>query len=62
MVAIFSYGFDIAAKNFKKANIRLTTLCDYHHLLEQALDNKYISENELETLEQWRKNPGTWRQ
>jgi orotate phosphoribosyltransferase len=62
MVAIFSYGFDIADKNFNEANIRLTTLCDYHHLLEQALDSKYISENELETLEQWRKNPDKWRQ
>ena len=24
-------------------------MCDYHHLLEQALDNKYISEDELYT-------------
>ena len=62
MVAIFSYGFDIANKNFKKADVKLTTLSDYHYLLEQALDNKYITENELDTLQQWRKNPGKWKQ
>ena len=62
MVAIFSYGFDIADKNFKKADVKLTTLSDYHYLLEQALDNKYITENELDTLQQWRKNPGKWKQ
>ena len=62
MVAIFSYGFDIADKNFKKADVKLTTLSDYHYLLEQALENKYITENELETLQQWRKKPGKWKQ
>jgi len=60
MVAIFSYGFQIADKNFKKAGVKLTTLSDYQHLLEQALDNKYISESELEALQQWRKNPSKW--
>ena len=62
MVAIFSYGFDIADKNFKKANIKLNTLCDYDHLLEQSLDSNFISENELETLQQWREKPGKWKQ
>jgi orotate phosphoribosyltransferase len=62
MVAVFSYGFDIADKNFKKADVKLTTLSDYHYLLEQALDNKYITENELDALQKWRKNPGQWKQ
>jgi orotate phosphoribosyltransferase len=60
MVAIFSYGFDIAAKNFEDANLKLNTLSDYDHLLEQSLDSKYITEKELETLQQWRGNPSTW--
>ncbi|MBT8317260.1 MAG: orotate phosphoribosyltransferase [Lutibacter sp.] len=61
MVAIFSYGFDIAAKNFEDANLKLQTLSDYNHLLEQSLDSKYITEKELETLQQWRENPSTWK-
>jgi orotate phosphoribosyltransferase len=62
MVAIFTYGFDIAANNFKNSNVELTTLSSYEHLLEQALDSKYISEKELNTLQAWRSNPSEWNQ
>ena len=61
MVAIFSYGFDLASENFKNSNIDLTTLSDYSHLLEQAMDSKYITEKELDTLTDWRKNPENWK-
>ena len=37
MMAIFTYDFPLALKNFEEANIQLHTLSDYHHLLEQAL-------------------------
>jgi len=62
MVAIFSYGFDIAEENFKKDNVKLTTLSDYDNLLEQTFDSNYISKKELETLKQWRENPAEWNQ
>ncbi|MCB0472868.1 MAG: orotate phosphoribosyltransferase [Flavobacteriaceae bacterium] len=60
MVAIFSYAFPFAEANFIKAKVELTTLSDYDHLLQQAIDTSYISENELETLENWRKKPDQW--
>lgn len=62
MVAIFSYGFDLASENFKNSNVDLTTLSDYSHLLGQAMDSKYITEKELDTLTEWRKNPENWKQ
>jgi len=62
MVAIFSYGFNVALTNFKKANIKLNTLSDYDHLLEQSLDSNYISKNDLKTLQEWRLNPDIWKQ
>ena len=62
MVAIFSYGFEIAEENFKNAEVDLTTLSDYNHLLEQSFDSSYISQQELETLIEWRKNPSEWKQ
>jgi orotate phosphoribosyltransferase len=62
MVAIFSYGFDIANENFKNKNIDLATLSNYENLLEQALESNYISEKELTTLHEWRKDPSTWKQ
>ncbi len=62
MVAIFTYGFDVALTNFTESNVELTTLSSYDYLLEQALDSKYISEKELMTLQDWRKNPSEWNQ
>lgn len=49
MVAIFTYGFDVATKNFAKEGVTLNTLSNYENLLEQALDTNYISEKELKT-------------
>lgn len=60
MVAIFSYGFKEATKNFKKAKVNLTILSDYNHLLEKSLENNYITKKELETLNNWRENPSVW--
>ncbi len=60
MAAIFSYGFDIAIQNFAAANVVLFTLSDYENLLPLAMNKKYITEKEVETLSQWRKNPSVW--
>ena len=60
MVAIFTYGFDVATENFKKANVDLMTLSNYDNLLELAVAKKYITEEEQETLKVWSKSPSTW--
>jgi len=60
MAAIFSYGFDVAKKNFEEANVTLNTLSNYENLLEEALYTKYINQTELETLQKWRDNPSEW--
>jgi len=60
MVAIFSYGFAIADDNFKEENVTLHTLSNYKNLLEQALDTKYITEDQLQTLSDWNANPSEW--
>lgn len=62
MVAIFSYGFDVATQNFKDKKVNLKTLSNYENLLEQALDSNYISQKELTTLQEWRANPSEWNQ
>lgn len=61
MLAIFSYGLDVALENFKKANVELHTLSNYEHLLELAVSKQYITEQEQITLQQWRKNPAIWK-
>ena len=60
MVALFSYGFPIAEENFENAGVRLVTLSNYNAMLDAALETKYISESDLETLHDWRNNPAEW--
>jgi orotate phosphoribosyltransferase len=60
MVAIFTYGFQIADENFKKANVDLFTLSNYENLLTQAVAKKYLAEEEQKALEEWRVSPSTW--
>ena len=60
MVAIFSYGFELAAENFRKAEVKLQTLTNYHTLIETALSTAYIQQDQVEMLQQWRKDPSQW--
>jgi len=60
MVAIFTYGFQVAADNFKKANIKLITLSDYETLVGVAIRENYIKEKDLLSLQSWRKDPSKW--
>jgi orotate phosphoribosyltransferase len=60
MVAIFSYGFEVARTNFENANVELHTLSNYENLLEQALDTKYITAKEQDILALWNANPSEW--
>lgn len=61
MIAIFSYGLEVAKKKFKDAKVNLFTLCDYDAVLEEALKIDYIDESEIKTLQEWRKNPSGWK-
>ncbi|WP_179345475.1 orotate phosphoribosyltransferase [Winogradskyella ursingii] len=60
MVAIFSYGFDVAKQNFEDAKVELHTLGNYENLLEQALDTNYINSKQQHILAQWNSNPSEW--
>jgi orotate phosphoribosyltransferase len=62
MVSIFTYGFDEAVKNLEAAKCQTSSLCDYTTLIDVALKHKYITENDLESLNQWRISPSTWKQ
>src|ERR1700742_1226821 len=54
LAAIFSYGFDVAAENFKQAKCKFFTLSNYNALLKYAEENHYISSANVEILRQWR--------
>lgn len=60
MVAIFTYGFELAIKNFEEHNCNLITLSDYHSLLDVAVNTNYISEKDVDSLTEWRTAPHKW--
>ena len=60
MVAIFSYNLQQALDNFTRAKCPLYTLSDYDELVKQAIEGNYISENNLKSLINWRKDPENW--
>ena len=61
MVAIFSYGFQVAEDNFRDAKVALRTLTDYHTLIETALESGDIQPEQVALLQEWRKNPSQWK-
>ena len=61
MVAIFTYGFPTAAENFAGADVKLDTLSDYKTMIELAAKQGYVHEDELQTLQQWRRDPANWK-
>ena len=60
MVAIFTYALEVAAKNFKEADVTLHTLTDYNKLIEVAKNEAYVSEKDMASLSEWRENPEKW--
>jgi orotate phosphoribosyltransferase len=60
MAAIFSYGFQVAEDHFREAGVELVTLTDYHTLVEVALVTGDIRRDQVELLQQWRKDPASW--
>lgn len=60
MMAVFSYGFEVAEKAFANAHLDVHYLSTYDHVLEQAAETHYINETDLNTLREWKKNPQSW--
>lgn len=62
LVAIFTYGFNIAHENFANAECPYVTLSDYNSMIAEALDSNLISQDDMDSLKRWRDNPSTWNQ
>lgn len=60
MVAIFTYGFKIADDNFTEYDVELKTLSNYKFLIDEAVNQNYVAESDLESLKKWRQNPAKW--
>jgi orotate phosphoribosyltransferase len=60
MLAIFTYGMDVAAENFKNNKCELFTLTNYNALIQKAAEENYIREDDLASLLEWKSNPQAW--
>ncbi|GCF93700.1 orotate phosphoribosyltransferase [Enterococcus florum] len=60
VAAIFTYELDKGVEKFKAAEMPLLTLTNYSTLIEIALKEDYINEEQLNLLKKWRKDPEHW--
>lgn len=61
MLAIFTYGFAYADESFEAADCKIFTLSNYSELVKLAVSSGYVSADDIEQLNQWRKSPSTWK-
>ena len=60
LVSIFSYGFSVASDAFKDAHIEHSSLTDYETLIALAIEKGMVSEDQHNTLLNWRVDPANW--
>ena len=61
MLSIFTYAFELAAQNFKQAEVPYISLSSYPYLLEEALAQGRITQQDVNTLSRWRQDPASWK-
>jgi len=61
MVAIFTYGFEVAVRNFDEAGIPLVCLSDFSALLKEAVAKNYLDNDQLVYVKSWRLDPANWK-
>ena len=60
LMSIFNYDFDVSKSNFVSRGIKYLSLCSYNFLINYALEENFISNDELEKLKKWRSDPENW--
>ncbi|MDP2890466.1 MAG: orotate phosphoribosyltransferase [Bacteroidota bacterium] len=60
MLAIFTYNFPLARKNFEDAGLELTALSRYQVLIDLAIESGDVKPEEVEKLNKWREQPVSW--
>jgi orotate phosphoribosyltransferase len=60
LVSIFNYGFGLANSAFSEAHVEYHSLTDYETVIKMAIEKKYLSKQDLNTLLNWRADPANW--
>lgn len=60
VLAIFNYELDRASEAFTASGVPLRSLSNYSTLIDVALSQKKIADNDVELLQSWRKDPAAF--
>ncbi|MEJ7610029.1 MAG: orotate phosphoribosyltransferase [Ferruginibacter sp.] len=60
MVCVFNYGFEQSADAFIKAGIKLCALSNYEVLTGHAQEKGMFTDDQVNSLLNWRQNPAEW--
>tara|TARA_B100001027_G_C16264967_1_gene331487 strand:- start:1796 stop:2467 length:672 start_codon:yes stop_codon:yes gene_type:complete len=58
--SIFSYDLEVAKINFEKANQKYYSLSDFSKLIECSKKYSQISQDDIDKVYSWKKNPNNW--
>ncbi|MEE9371862.1 MAG: orotate phosphoribosyltransferase [Saprospiraceae bacterium] len=62
VISVFSYEFAEATESFISKYCEYRSLTNYSTLLKESIEQGLIEEKDLKKLNEWRKNPRTWKQ
>lgn len=60
IVAIFTYGLDVARERFAKEGVPWETLCDFETLKSEAIRRGTLREDSRQILAEWQRDPKEW--
>lgn len=60
VVGLFNFEFPAAIKRFKNENLPVISLLTYSTMIQVAGEMQYIHPSDIETLQEWRKDPSSW--
>ena len=58
--SIFSYDLEVAKINFEKANQKYYSISDFSKLIECSKKYSQISQDDIDKVYSWKKNPNNW--
>lgn len=61
VVAIFDYQLVATINKFKAEDIELTALSNFEAVIQHALEEGYIKQEDANILQTWQKNPEKWK-
>lgn len=60
LIAIFTYGFQLAYNTFEASKCEWSVLTDYKTLINIAVEEELLPGTDLSVLEEWQADPENW--